>query len=69
MPGKVVAIVAPEGAAVARGDTVVIIEAMKMEHAVKAPADGVVSSIPVAVGHQVEADQVLAVVESTEADE
>jgi acetyl/propionyl-CoA carboxylase alpha subunit len=65
MPGRVVEVAAQEGGVVARGDTVVIIEAMKMEHAVKSPADGVVSSIPVTVGQQVQADQVLAVVEAT----
>ena len=36
---------------------------MKMEHAVRSPSDGVVSSIPVTVDQQVDADQVLAVVE------
>ena len=63
MPGKVIEILVGEGDAVSRGDAVVIVEAMKMEHAVRAPADGIVSTIPVSVGSQVEADQVLAVVE------
>ena len=69
MPGKVVSVLTSEGAVVARGDTVVIVEAMKMEHAVKSPVDGVVSSIPVSVGQQVNADQVLAVVEAVAGDE
>ena len=69
MPGKVVTVLAAKGATVARGETLVIIEAMKMEHAVKSPSDGVVTSIPVSVGQQVEADQVLAVVEAAGADE
>ena len=69
MPGKVVEIAATVGALVAQGDTVVIIEAMKMEHAVRSPAAGVVASIGVTRGQQVEADQVLAVVEAAEGDE
>jgi len=63
MPGKVVQITREEGDTVAAGDIVVVIEAMKMEHAVRSPSDGVVSSIPVTVDQQVDADQVLAVVE------
>jgi acetyl/propionyl-CoA carboxylase alpha subunit len=63
MPGKVVQITRGEGDAVAAGDIVVVIEAMKMEHAVRSPGDGIVASIPVAVDQQVDADQVLAVVE------
>ena len=69
MPGKVVEVLTAEGAAVVRGETLVIIEAMKMEHAVKSPSDGVVSSVPVSVGQQVEADQVLAVVAAAGTDE
>jgi acetyl-CoA/propionyl-CoA carboxylase biotin carboxyl carrier protein len=64
MPGKVVAVNAMVGDEVSAGDTVVVIEAMKMEHAVRAPVAGHVSSMPVAVGQQVDADQVLAVVEA-----
>ena len=62
MPGKVIQVAAGEGDTVAKGDIVVIIEAMKMEHSIRAPVDGTVSSIPVVVGQQVGADQVLAVV-------
>ena len=68
MPGKVVSINADVGSEVAAGKTSVVIEAMKMEHAVRSPVDGVVASIPVAVDQQVDADQVLAVVEATEGD-
>ena len=67
MPGKVVSINADEGAEVAAGETIVVIEAMKMEHAVRSPVDGTVASIPVAVDQQVDADQVLAVVEANAA--
>jgi len=64
MPGKVVAVNAMVGDGVSAGDTVVVIEAMKMEHAVRSPVDGEVTSIPIAVGDQVHAEQVLAVVEA-----
>src|SRR5690348_7755548 len=45
MPATVVRVVAAPGARVARGDTLVVLEAMKMELAVRAPADGVVSAV------------------------
>ena len=43
MPGKVIKVLVTEGQAVKQGDTVVIIEAMKMEHVVAAPCEGVIS--------------------------
>lgn len=45
MPATVVRVVAGPGARVARGDTLVVLEAMKMELAVRAPADGVVKAV------------------------
>jgi propionyl-CoA carboxylase alpha chain len=62
MPGKVVKVLVEAGQAVAAGATLMVLEAMKMEHTVKAPADGVVGALHVAVGEQVDADQLLAVV-------
>jgi acetyl-CoA/propionyl-CoA carboxylase biotin carboxyl carrier protein len=59
MPGAVVAVHAADGDTVAAGDRIVTIEAMKMEHPVLAPHDGVVR-LDVAVGEQVRRDQVLA---------
>ncbi|MBI1216693.1 MAG: acetyl-CoA carboxylase biotin carboxylase subunit [Alphaproteobacteria bacterium] len=53
MPGKVVAVRVDLGAAVKKGQPLVIVEAMKMEHTVIAPADGVVEAIHAAVGDQV----------------
>jgi biotin carboxyl carrier protein len=67
MPGKVVGIAVEQDTTVVRGQVLVVIEAMKMEHSVRAPIDGVVSSVKVAPGDQVEADQVLAVVTDLEA--
>ncbi len=61
MPGTVVGVPVEEGAHVAAGDPVVGLEAMKMQHTIKAPADGVVSDLAV-VGSQVAAGDVLAVV-------
>jgi acetyl-CoA/propionyl-CoA carboxylase biotin carboxyl carrier protein len=59
MPGAVVAVHVADGAAVRTGDRIVTIEAMKMEHPVLAPHDGVVT-LDVAVGEQVRRDQPLA---------
>ena len=58
--GKVFKIEASVGQAVKKGDTVVIIEAMKMEIPVVAPEDGTVASIDCAVGDPVEAGAALA---------
>lgn len=58
--GKVFKIEKNVGAKVAKGDAVVIIEAMKMEIPVVAPEDGTVASIDVAVGDPIEAGAVLA---------
>ena len=58
--GKVFKIEANVGQSVKKGDTVVVVEAMKMEIPVVAPEDGTVASIDVAVGDAVEAGTVLA---------
>ena len=58
--GKVFKVEASVGQAVKKGDTVIILEAMKMEIPVVAPQDGTVASIDVAVGDAVEAGGVLA---------
>jgi 3-methylcrotonyl-CoA carboxylase alpha subunit len=64
MPGKIVATPAKAGDIVTKGQPIVVLEAMKMEHALTAPFDGVVGEIGVAVGDQVAADAVLAVVKA-----
>ena len=53
MPGKVIQVMAKAGARVAKGDALLILEAMKMEHTITAPADGVVKEIHYAAGEQV----------------
>ena len=50
MPGKVVAVNKKEGDAVKAGDVVMILEAMKMEHPIFAPVDGIVGSVASGVG-------------------
>jgi 3-methylcrotonyl-CoA carboxylase alpha subunit len=50
MPGSVVQVLVEAGAAVAKGDALVVVEAMKMEHVIRAPHDGVVERVDVAVG-------------------
>ncbi|MEN9865326.1 MAG: hypothetical protein RL748_916, partial [Pseudomonadota bacterium] len=53
MPGKVVAVLVKDGQSVQKGDALVIMEAMKMEHTIAAPQDGVVEQVLYAVGDQV----------------
>ena len=60
VPGKICKIEAGVGAAVKAGDTVLVLEAMKMEIPVVAPQDGTVASVNVAVGDAVESGDVLA---------
>jgi 3-methylcrotonyl-CoA carboxylase alpha subunit len=50
MPGVVITVHAAEGQAVARGDTLLVIESMKLEMAIKAWRDGVVATLHVAAG-------------------
>ena len=59
IPGKISAIAAQEGQSVAKGDTLVILEAMKMEYTLSAPFDGVVEEVMAAVGDQVTEGAVL----------
>ncbi|WP_461810435.1 biotin/lipoyl-containing protein [Faecalimonas sp.] len=58
--GKVFKVEASVGQKVSKGDTVIVVEAMKMEIPVVAPEDGTVASIDVAVGDAVEAGAVMA---------
>ena len=58
--GKVFSVDKKAGDAVKRGDTILVLEVMKMETPVVAPEDGTVASVDVAVGQSVEAGAVLA---------
>jgi oxaloacetate decarboxylase alpha subunit/pyruvate carboxylase subunit B len=62
MPGMIVRYLKQVGDAVNKGDTVVILEAMKMENALPAPADGTVKAINFSVGDSVAKDDVLCVI-------
>ncbi|MFI7698624.1 acetyl/propionyl/methylcrotonyl-CoA carboxylase subunit alpha [Nonomuraea sp. NPDC049480] len=62
MPGTVLVVKAQAGDRVSEGQPLVIVEAMKMEHTVTAPCDGVVSELPAQPGRPVDMDAVLAVV-------
>jgi len=59
MPGKVLTVETKVGAAVKEGDTLIIMEAIKMELAIKAPFNGTVEEIAVSANDMVEADIVL----------
>ncbi|MFN8374371.1 MAG: biotin/lipoyl-containing protein [Anaerolineae bacterium] len=64
MPGQVRALLVSEGQSVTRGQTLVVLEAMKMEIRVTAPADGQVNRINVREGDVVERGQTLVEIES-----
>jgi acetyl/propionyl-CoA carboxylase alpha subunit len=59
VPGRVVAIEVEAGQAVEAGDTVVVIEAMKVEHRITVDVTGIVTEVLVGIGDNVEAHQVL----------
>jgi propionyl-CoA carboxylase alpha chain len=63
MPGTVVRVAVEAGQQVAAGETVLVLEAMKMQHTVSAPTSGTVTVINVQPGTQVASGEVLAVVE------
>lgn len=59
MPGLIVNILAPEGTEVKKGDGLLILEAMKMENAIKSPRDGKIKKVHVQLRQAVEKNQVL----------
>ncbi|MBO82698.1 acetyl/propionyl/methylcrotonyl-CoA carboxylase subunit alpha [Citromicrobium bathyomarinum] len=63
MPGKVIAIDVAEGDSVSAGQRLMVLEAMKMEHALTAPFDGTVTDLAASEGGQVQVEAVLCVVE------
>ena len=63
LPGVVTKILVKEGDSVKSGETIMILEAMKMENEVKSPKDGVIKQILVKEGDRVEAGDVLAVMD------
>ena len=68
MPGRIVAVHVAPGQAVQRGQKLVVLEAMKMEHTILAPADGIVSRVRFAAGEQAsEGEELVAFEEPPEA--
>lgn len=59
MPGLIQSIKVSQGAEVAKGDPVLILEAMKMENVIKSPGDGIIASIHVTEGASVEKNELL----------
>lgn len=59
MPGLVLRIFVKEGDGVSKGDNLLILEAMKMENIIKAPADAVVKTVKIIPGDKVEKAQIL----------
>ncbi len=66
MPGSVKDVMFAQGDAVKQGDTLMILEAMKMEHRLTAPFDGVICELNAVAGGQVADGTVLAVIEGSE---
>ncbi len=64
MPGQVRAVNVSEGEAVMKGQTLLVLEAMKMEIRIQAPMDGVVKKLFVKQGQTVEREQILVMVEN-----
>ncbi|GAA3519240.1 biotin carboxylase N-terminal domain-containing protein [Aeromicrobium panaciterrae] len=63
MPAAVMSVAVTEGQHVTKGDIVVVLEAMKMQHTITAPYDGVVTELSARAGAQVESGAVLAIIE------
>ncbi|MBQ9775644.1 MAG: biotin/lipoyl-binding protein, partial [Lentisphaeria bacterium] len=63
LPGTIVKVIAEAGTEVAADETIMIIEAMKMETEIKSPVAGVVASVDVSAGTVVAAGDVLATIE------
>jgi 3-methylcrotonyl-CoA carboxylase alpha subunit len=64
MPGRVTAVEVKKGEKVAKGQRLLTLEAMKMEHAMTAPFDGTVAELAAAPGQQVTEGQLLVRVEA-----
>ena len=69
MPATVVRVAVEPGDVVTAGQTVVVLEAMKMEHAVAAGFDATVGQVPVRVGQTVDTGQVLIILEEADDEE
>jgi len=66
MPASVTSVAVEPGQQVTKGDVIVVLEAMKMQHTITAPIDGVVAELNVSSGTQVESGAVLAVISAND---
>jgi len=66
MDGAIVDVLVQEGDVVTAGQTLVVLEAMKMEHQLKAAIDGTVENVSASIGEQVKERQVLVTVGAQE---
>jgi 3-methylcrotonyl-CoA carboxylase alpha subunit len=64
MPGKVLSVDVEAGQAVTKGQRLMVLEAMKMEHALTAPFDGIVAELSATAGTQVQVEAMLARIET-----
>ena len=62
LPGSVISVAVKEGQAVKKGDTLLVLESMKMENPIMADCDGTVTKIAVAPGQSVMQDDLLVVI-------
>ncbi len=63
MPGRVIRLPRSSGDEVERGEVIAVLEAMKMEHELTAPADGTITELRVAEGEQVDSGAIIGVIE------
>jgi len=68
MPGRIIAVAVEAGQAVTRGQKLLTLEAMKMEHSLVAPFDGIVAELDAAEGKQVSEGALLVKIEKAEAE-
>jgi geranyl-CoA carboxylase alpha subunit len=62
MDGAIIGVEVKVGQRVEKGDVVAVLEAMKMEHSLKADVDGLIESVTVVAGAQVKGKQLLVVI-------
>lgn len=59
MPGLVLSVLVAEGDEIKKGDSLLVLEAMKMENMIKSPTDGIIKKIAIKQGDKIEKNQVL----------
>ena len=69
MPGKIIAVEVSQGQAVTKGQKLLTLEAMKMEHTLTAPFDGTVAELSAVAGAQVQVEALLARIEASAPEE